>query len=53
MIISWVVAVTAGRVTAYAPYIGWQSAAAVLMLAIVLLIGRYIALRFLAAKTST
>ncbi len=52
MVISWVVAVTAGRVTAYAPYIGWQSAAAVLMLAIVLLIGRYIALRFLAAKTS-
>jgi hypothetical protein len=51
-LISWAVAITAGRVTAYAPYIGWQSAAAVFVLAVVLLVGRYIAVRFLGVKTS-
>jgi hypothetical protein len=51
-LISWVIAITAGRVTAYISFIGWQSAAAVLILAIVLLVGRYITVRFLRAKTS-
>ena len=52
LLISWVVAITAGRVTAYAPFIGWQSAAAVLILVCVLLTGRYVVLRFSAAKAS-
>ncbi len=49
---SWVIAITAGRVTAYAPFIGWQSAAAVLILAIMFLVGRYITVRYMRAKTS-
>ncbi len=42
-LICWAIAITAGRVTAYYSLIGWQSAAAVLTLAVVLLAGRYIA----------
>jgi len=52
VLVSWILAITAGRVTAYAPFIGWQSAAAVLIVACALLTGRYVVLRFLAAKTS-
>jgi hypothetical protein len=48
VLICWIVAITAGRVTAYVPEIGLQSAAAVVMAAAVLLIGRYIAVRLLA-----
>ncbi|MEE9265128.1 MAG: hypothetical protein V3V86_00235 [Gammaproteobacteria bacterium] len=51
MLLSWVIAITAGRLTAYAAYIGWQSAAAVLVLAVILLVGRSIALRFWGANT--
>jgi hypothetical protein len=47
-LVCWAVAITAGRVTAYISFIGWQSAAAVLMFAVVLLAGRYIAVRLLA-----
>jgi hypothetical protein len=50
VLICWAIAITAGRVTAYVSYIGWQSAAAVLVTAVVLLAGRYIAVRFLARK---
>jgi len=51
-LISWAIAITAGRVTAYASFIGWQSAAAVLILAVVLLVGRYITVRYLRAKSA-
>ncbi len=53
LLASWMVTVTAGRVTAYAPYIGWQSAAAVLILFCVLLTGRYFVLQRSAAKTAS
>ena len=49
-LICWAVAITAGRVTAYLSFIGWQSAAAFLTLAIVLLAGRYIAVHTLARR---
>ena len=52
VLVSWIIAITAGRVTAYAPFIGWQSAAAVFIVACVLLVGRHVTLRFLAAKKS-
>ena len=52
VLISWVVAVTAGRVTAYDPFIGWQTAVAVFILTVVLLVGGYIAVRLWGAKKS-
>ena len=52
MLLCWMIAITAGRVTAYAPFIGWQSGLAVLILVCVLLTGRYVVLRSSAAKTS-
>ena len=52
MLICWMIALSAGRVTAYAPFIGWQSGIAVIVLAVVLLAGRYIVLRSSGAKTS-
>ncbi len=52
VLICWAIAITAGRVTAYVSFIGWQSAAAVLVAAVVLLAGRYIAVRFLERKRS-
>lgn len=52
VLISWMLAITAGRVTAYAPDVGWKTAGAVLIVACVLLAGRYITLRYLATKTS-
>ncbi len=51
VLISWGVAITAGRVTAYAPFIGWQTAIAVLILTVVLF-GGYVAVRRQGAKTS-
>ena len=50
-LICWAIAITAGRVTAYLSFIGWQSAAAVLTLAVVLLAGRYIAVQMLARRS--
>ncbi len=50
VLICWLVAITAGRVTAYFPEIGLQSAAAVVTAVSVLLIGRHIAARFLARR---
>ena len=47
MLVCWVAAVTAGRVTAYAPYIGWMSGAALIVLAVLMLVGRRITLRLL------
>lgn len=52
VLISWIIAITAGRVTAYAPDVGWKTAGAVFIVACVLLAGRYVTLRYLAAKTS-
>ena len=52
MLICWMIAITAGRVTAYAPFIGWQSGVAVIVLVGLLLTGRYIVLRSSGAKTS-
>jgi hypothetical protein len=49
---SWGVAITAGRVTAYLPYIGWQTALAVLILTVVLFVGCYIAVHLWGAKKS-
>jgi len=49
-LICWAIAITAGRVTAYLSFIGWQSAAAVLTLAVVLLAGRYIVVHTLARR---
>lgn len=51
VLISWAVAITAGRVTAYAPFIGWQTAVAVVIVAGVLF-GGYIVVRRSGAKTS-
>jgi len=51
-LISWTVAITAGRVTAYLPFVGWQTAAAVLVLTAVLLVGVNFVLRLLGAKAS-
>ena len=53
LLTSWMGTVTAGRGTAYAPDIGWQSAAAVLILLCVLLTGRYFVLHRSAAKTAS
>ena len=52
VLISWTVAITAGRVTAYLPLTGWKTAAAVLILTAVLLVGGYIAVRLWGAKAS-
>jgi len=52
MLLCWMIALSAGRVTAYAPFIGWQSGIAVIVLAGLLLTGRYIVLRSSGAKTS-
>jgi hypothetical protein len=46
------VAISAGRVTAYLPLTGWKTAAAVLILMAVLLVGGYIAVRLWGAKAS-
>ncbi len=51
-LLSWAIAITAGRVTAYAPFIGRQTAVAVLILTVVLLVGGYIAVRLRGAKKS-
>jgi hypothetical protein len=51
-LISWTVAIAAGRVTAYLPFVGWQTAAAVLVLAVVLLVGIYFVIRLWGAKAS-
>ena len=51
-LISWTVAITAGRVTAYLPFVGWQTAAAVLVLTAVLLVGVNFVLRLWGAKAS-
>lgn len=51
VLLSWAVGITAGRVTAYAPFIGWQTGVAVVIVAGVLF-GGYIAVRRLGAKTS-
>ncbi len=52
VLISWTVAITAGRVTAYLPLTGWKTAAALLILTAVLLVGGYIVVRLWGAKAS-
>ncbi len=52
VLISWAIAIAAGRVTAYLPVVGWQTAVAVLILTAVLLVGGYIAVRIWGAKAS-
>ncbi len=52
VLISWMIAVGAGRVTAYLPITGWKTAAAVLIVAAVLALGRNIALRLWSRKVS-
>ncbi len=52
VLISWMVAVGAGRVTAYLPITGWKTAAAVLVVVAVLSLGRIIALRLRGTKAS-
>ena len=52
VLISWAIAIAAGRVTAYLPFVGWQTAVAVLILTAVLLVGGYIAVRLWRAKAS-
>ena len=42
---AWLIAITAGRVTAYAGWVGMQTAVAVLIVTIVLLIGVYVVVR--------
>ena len=42
---AWLIAITAGRVTAYAGWVGVQTAVAVLIVTIALLIGAYIVVR--------
>ena len=42
---AWLIAITAGRVTAYAGWIGWQTAVAVLVVAAALLAGGYVVVR--------
>jgi len=51
-LISWMVTISAGRVTAYLPFVGWQTAAAVLVLTAVLLVGVYFVMRLWGAKAS-
>ncbi len=51
VLISWGIGITAGRVTAYASFIKWQTAVAALILTVVLF-GGYIAVRLWGAKTS-
>jgi len=51
-LISWTVTIAAGRVTAYLPFVGWQTAAAVFVLTAVLLVGIYFVLRLWGAKAS-
>lgn len=50
---SWAVAITAGRLTAYDGFIQRQTAAAVLVLTVVILVARYVAARLLAWNKST
>jgi hypothetical protein len=50
VLISWVVAITAGRVTAYIPSQGLKTAVAVLISTVVLLGGGYIAVRLWRSK---
>jgi len=45
MLVFWAVAVTAGRFTAYSPYVRKQSALAVLIAAFLMLLGRHVAAR--------
>lgn len=52
MLLCWVIAITAGRMTAYLPENGWATGAAVIVLAVVLLAGRRVTLRILGRKTS-
>jgi len=52
VLISWAVAIAAGRVTAYPLFVGWQTAAAVLVLTAVLLVGGYVVVRLWRAKAS-
>ena len=52
VIISWAVAITAGRLSAYDGFIQRQTAAAVLVLAVVVLLGRSVAGRLLGWRTS-
>ncbi|MBI2187364.1 MAG: hypothetical protein HYU37_09650 [Acidobacteria bacterium] len=47
----WLVAITAGRVTAYDAYIGWETAAAVLVLGTLLLVGGHVGARMLRGST--
>ncbi|MBI4265470.1 MAG: hypothetical protein HY657_13950 [Acidobacteria bacterium] len=47
MLVLWLVATTAGRVTAYAPFIGWETAGAVLVTTIVLLAGVWVVSRLM------
>ena len=51
VLISWAVAITAGRVTAYIPSQGLQTAVAVLVLTVVLLGGGHIAVRLWRSKS--
>ena len=50
VLISWAVAITAGRVTAYIPSQGLKTAVAVLIVTVVLLGGRHIAVRLWGSK---
>jgi len=52
LLVSWTVAVTAGRVTAYLPLTGWKTAAALVILTAVLWVGGYVVVRLRGAKTS-
>ncbi len=52
VLISWAIAISAGRVTAYLPFVGWQTATAVVILAAVLLVGGYVVVRLWSARTS-
>jgi hypothetical protein len=52
LLISWTLAIGAGRVTAYLPLTGWKTAAAVLILAAVLSVGALIVNRLWGAKAS-
>jgi hypothetical protein len=46
------VAIVAGRVTAYLPLTGWKTAAAFLILTAVLLVAGYVVVRLWGAKAS-
>ena len=50
---AWAVAITAGRLTAYDGFIQRQTAVAVLVLSVVILVARYIAAHLLAWNKST